>query len=87
MRLTKGDAELVDAIHTSGRPFIPYIGFGMISAVGDVDFFMNGGACQPGCLDIKRQIEDTDVKITSLADLANVTAESLLAIIPCSHGR
>ena len=87
MHLTKGDADLVDAIHTSGRPFIPYIGFGMISAVGDVDFFLNGGAYQPGCLDIKRQIKDTGVNITSLADLANVTVEALVAIIPCSHGR
>ncbi|KAF2887984.1 hypothetical protein ILUMI_18189 [Ignelater luminosus] len=42
--LEKGDAEIVDAIHTDGGFF------GRKNAIGTVDFFPNGGtAPQPGC--------------------------------------
>lgn len=42
-RLSSGDAEFVDVIHTD-------IGhFGITSAIGDVDYYPNGGHSQPGC--------------------------------------
>ncbi|KAJ8961715.1 hypothetical protein NQ318_021315 [Aromia moschata] len=42
-RLSKGDAEFVDVIHTNAG------GFGINSESGDVDIWMNGGSRQPGC--------------------------------------
>lgn len=42
--LVKGDAKFVDVIHTDGGVF------GFPNAIGDADFFPNGGtALQPGC--------------------------------------
>lgn len=42
-RLSKGDASLVDVVHTCGGLL------GLEQAVGDVDFFPNGGSQQGGC--------------------------------------
>ncbi|KAK3929436.1 Lipase member H [Frankliniella fusca] len=43
-RLGKGDAELVDVIHTCAGLL------GIVEAIGDVDFYPNGGSLpQPGC--------------------------------------
>lgn len=35
VRLDKSDAEFVDVIHTSGRPFIPLLGCGFITPIGN----------------------------------------------------
>lgn len=43
-RLSRTDADFVDVIHTSGR------GGGLTAAIGDVDFYPNGGNVQPGCI-------------------------------------
>lgn len=42
LRLTKGDAEYVEVIHTDGD-------LGIGTDIGDADFFVNGGVIQPGC--------------------------------------
>lgn len=42
-RLSADDAELVDVIHTNAG----YLG--EQPAVGDIDFYPNGGRNQPGC--------------------------------------
>lgn len=34
VRLDKSDADFVDVIHTSCRPTVPLLGFGLIAAVG-----------------------------------------------------
>lgn len=34
-RLTKGDANYMEIIHTSGRPFFPFLGFGYYSKTGE----------------------------------------------------
>ncbi|KAL4717360.1 hypothetical protein ACJJTC_017247 [Scirpophaga incertulas] len=49
-KINKGDAQYVENIHTDGN--LDYsLGIGM--AVGDVDFFPNGGSSQPGCLNTR----------------------------------
>ncbi|XP_005107857.1 pancreatic lipase-related protein 2 [Aplysia californica] len=52
VRLDKGDAQFVDALHTNGA-YLSLIsgGFGIHKSVGLVDFFVNGGQHQPGCRD------------------------------------
>lgn len=34
VRLNKQDAEFVDVLHTDAKPFIPFIGFGMLLPIG-----------------------------------------------------
>lgn len=82
VRLDKTDAEFVDVIHTDAKPFIPALGFGMVQPHGHVDFYMNGGFEQPGCI-----VPDDLPKITSLADLAKFPVEYLSEIKTCNHGR
>uniref|UniRef100_A0A8C0BCK3 Triacylglycerol lipase n=1 Tax=Buteo japonicus TaxID=224669 RepID=A0A8C0BCK3_9AVES len=48
VRLDKSDAEFVDIIHTDSAPTIPYLGFGMPTAIGHLDFYPNGGKQMPG---------------------------------------
>lgn len=45
-RLALTDAQFVDVIHTDASVQ------GFISAIGHVDFYVNGGAIQPGCQDL-----------------------------------
>lgn len=47
-RLSSNDGLYVEAIHTDGGYTIGGLGIG--TAVGDVDFFPNGGISQPRCL-------------------------------------
>ncbi|KAK9507688.1 hypothetical protein O3M35_007489 [Rhynocoris fuscipes] len=82
VKLTKGDAQYIDVIHTSAKPLIPFLGFGLMAPAGDVDFYMNGGTTQPGCLlDIKLP------NITSILDLATFKVEVIAQWIACSHSR
>ncbi|KAK3095148.1 hypothetical protein FSP39_010814 [Pinctada imbricata] len=48
-RLDKSDALFVDVIHSDGSHFNLLSGFGTKDAVGDIDFYPNGGEHQPGC--------------------------------------
>ncbi|XP_026495427.2 pancreatic lipase-related protein 2-like [Vanessa tameamea] len=45
-RINKNDALYVEIIHTDA---VGILGHGIGDAVGDVDFFVNGGTGQPGC--------------------------------------
>ncbi|NXL93273.1 LIPR2 protein, partial [Alectura lathami] len=49
VRLDESDAEFVDVIHTDSAPTIPYLGFGISTAIGHLDFYPNGGEQMPGC--------------------------------------
>uniref|UniRef100_A0A0K8S9R3 Lipase domain-containing protein n=1 Tax=Lygus hesperus TaxID=30085 RepID=A0A0K8S9R3_LYGHE len=46
--LNNQDAALVDVVHTDGA-ILWTEGFGLLKAIGHVDFFPNGGQDQPGC--------------------------------------
>ncbi|CRK93129.1 CLUMA_CG006483, isoform A [Clunio marinus] len=48
-RLDANDANYVEVIHTNG-PTLVLIGAGIGAAIGDADFWPNGGTSQPGCL-------------------------------------
>ena len=74
-RLFKGDALFVDIIHTN--TFV----FGLKDAIGDVDFYPNGGSWQPGCLD-------------RIGTINAILKEDLLELLfiealneMCNHGR
>ncbi|XP_068111582.1 pancreatic lipase-related protein 2-like isoform X2 [Hyperolius riggenbachi] len=64
------DALFVDAIHTDGISIGPlgFGGFGVDHAVGDADFFPNGGKHQPGCGKISIKHGDLDTIIDGLLD-------------------
>lgn len=40
VRLDKSDAHFVDVIHTSCRPTVPFLGFGLIAPVGNYTSFV-----------------------------------------------
>ncbi|XP_013178093.1 PREDICTED: pancreatic lipase-related protein 2 [Papilio xuthus] len=48
VRLDRSDAKYVDIIHSNAMPLY-FSGFGISEAIGDVDFYPNGGSTQPGC--------------------------------------
>ncbi|KAJ8310912.1 hypothetical protein KUTeg_012777 [Tegillarca granosa] len=48
-RLDSSDADFVDIIHTDGSVFKGFAGYGLKTALGHVDFYVNGGEHQPGC--------------------------------------
>ncbi|XP_055954374.1 inactive pancreatic lipase-related protein 1 [Patella vulgata] len=81
VRLDPSDAEFVDCIHTDGSGVLS-IGMGTKQAMGDVDFYPNGGENQPGC--------DTSVlgklahTVWNAATLGLYGAE---AAVSCSHER
>lgn len=83
VRLTKNDAKFVDVIHTNIRPVIPFLGFGLILPTGHIDYYMNGGAIQPGC--IAPPIHE--VNLTSIADLGKISVDVISKWVACSHGK
>ena len=48
VRLDKGDARFVEAIHTDGTANLQ-LGFGLFQSIGHVDYYPNGGKDQPDC--------------------------------------
>lgn len=57
VRLSHTDAILVDVIHTNAAS-TRFQGFGTTESIGDLDFFPNGGALQPGCQNLGYAILD-----------------------------
>lgn len=84
VRLDESDADFVDVVHTSAKPFIPTLGLGMIAPHGHVDFYFNGGFNQPGCALPPK--EDLPI-ITSLTDLLKFPVEVLSNAVSCPHSR
>ncbi|KAK3915023.1 Inactive pancreatic lipase-related protein 1 [Frankliniella fusca] len=81
VRIDTSDADFVDVIHSNAKPTIPFVGFGMMRPVGHVDFYLNGGADQPGCETPKL---DT---LKSIGDLAKIPINVIGNLVACSHGR
>lgn len=81
VRLHVSDADFVDVIHSNAKPTIPFVGFGMLRPVGHVDFYMNGGADQPGC-----EVPTVDT-LKSIGDLAKIPITVIGKLVSCSHGR
>ncbi|XP_065494800.1 inactive pancreatic lipase-related protein 1-like [Caloenas nicobarica] len=77
VRLDKSDAEFVDVIHTDSAPTIPYLGFGMSTAIGHLDFYPNGGEEMPGC--------DKNA-ISQIVDLDGIW-EGTRDFVACNHLR
>ncbi|XP_075235094.1 pancreatic triacylglycerol lipase-like [Lycorma delicatula] len=82
VRIDKTDANFVDLIHTNIKPIVPTLGFGLISPVGHVDIYVNGGLEQPGCY-----TPDGINQISSITDLAKVPVKVLTKWISCSHAK
>lgn len=73
VRLSEDDAVYVEAIHTDGN----YLGYG--EAMGDVDYFPNGGvATQPGCSG-RKYLNNYNLNINEI--YYNVF------LVGCSHNR
>ena len=47
-RLSPGDADFVDVLHTYTREALG-VSIGIQQPIGDVDIYPNGGDVQPGC--------------------------------------
>ncbi|XP_067127189.1 pancreatic triacylglycerol lipase-like [Centruroides vittatus] len=70
-RLDNTDATFVDVIHTNGEEY--FRGYGLPQAIGNFDFYPNGGVNQPGCLD----------KIVDAASKQKL--QNAQALARCSH--
>ncbi|GIY41556.1 pancreatic lipase-related protein 3 [Caerostris darwini] len=82
VRLDKTDARFIDVIHTNGGG--TYIeGLGIREAIGDLDFYPNGGNRQPGCSYQANHYSDPHQVIIGILLL---TVESYVAN-SCDHGR
>lgn len=92
VRLDRGDAKFVDAIHSDFTPenaIFLIMSFGMTNPVGHLDFYPNGPPLlQPGCLrdtllsvrnGIQRGLEHSSLSIAFLESLRYLTA--------CDHQR
>ncbi|XP_057338618.1 pancreatic triacylglycerol lipase-like [Microplitis mediator] len=82
VRLDNTDADFVDVVHTDGKPFLPFLGLGMTSGVGDVDYFVNGGKWQPNCL-----LDGESFPYKSFYQIPKVTITILYNLVTCSHTR
>ncbi|XP_059488377.1 pancreatic lipase-related protein 2-like isoform X2 [Neocloeon triangulifer] len=74
LRVDPEDAEFVDVIHTNGRD---KYSLGLMTPVGDVDFYPNGGQEQPSCQRTSRSRSNLWLKAKQVFD---VVASSI-----CSH--
>ncbi|XP_033761210.1 inactive pancreatic lipase-related protein 1-like [Pecten maximus] len=78
-RLDASDATFVDIIHTDGSAFIGVSGYGMMDAIGHVDFYPNGGQHQPGC---------NEKPLTSaIANILHGSVSGAASSLSCSHSR
>ncbi|XP_015116858.1 phospholipase A1 [Diachasma alloeum] len=77
--LDKNDAPFVDIIHTNGNREFGAT-FGMLKAVGHVDFYLNGGEIQPGCASY--QIVEFFLEVTTTFTMSQIQHAR---VAMCSH--
>ncbi|GLH15664.1 Phospholipase A1 [Gryllus bimaculatus] len=82
VRLDASDASFVEVVHTDAKPVIPLFGLGMITEHGDVDYYINGGFTQPGCL-VPKNIPP----IKTLVDFLQLPVQVIGNLVACPHGR
>ncbi|XP_034945186.1 pancreatic triacylglycerol lipase-like [Chelonus insularis] len=82
VRLNNSDASFIDVVHTDGKPFLPFLGLGMTSGVGHVDFFVNGGKWQPNCL-----LDGEAFPYKNFWEIPMITITILYNLATCSHTR
>lgn len=82
IRLDDTDANFIDVLHTDGKPFLPFLGFGITKSVGTVDFYLNGGLFQPNCV-----LDGENFMYKSFYDVPNITLAILYNLATCSHSR
>ncbi|XP_049802420.1 pancreatic triacylglycerol lipase-like [Schistocerca nitens] len=85
MRLDPSDANIVDVIHTNGKLY-SLLGLGIPEPVGHIDFYPNGGMCQPGCVNGKAVGYKFPGILSFLLSAASDVTTQLQKVI-CSHGR
>ncbi|XP_067858906.1 pancreatic lipase-related protein 2-like [Heptranchias perlo] len=77
VKLDRSDAVFIDVIHTNGAPLIPNLGFGLLTPIGQLDFYPNGGELMPGC--------DKNI-ISTIIDIDGIW-EGTRNFAACSHLR
>lgn len=92
VRLDRGDARFVDAIHSDFTPenaIFLLMSFGMTTPVGHVDFYPNGPPLmQPGCLrDTLLSVQTGIRKGLRHSSLSVAFLESLRYLTACDHQR
>lgn len=92
VRLDRGDARFVDAIHSDFTPenaILLLMSFGMTTPVGHVDFYPNGPPLlQPGCLrDTLTSVRDGIRKGLQHDSLALAFLEAVRYLTACDHQR
>nr|XP_061804238.1 endothelial lipase-like [Nerophis lumbriciformis] len=70
-RLSPGDADFVDVLHTYTREALG-VSIGIQRPIGDVDIYPNGGKVQPGC---------------SLGEVLSATGGNFMEAVKCEHER
>jgi len=81
VRLAKGDARFVMAIHTDAQPTALTGSVGFMAAFADVDIYFNGGIRQPGCI---VPSNSSDIDLSDPVKAAKFMAKGVMA---CSHSR
>ncbi|XP_069679700.1 phospholipase A1-like [Periplaneta americana] len=77
IRLDSADAVFVEVVHTDAKPAFPLLGVGIFRALGDVDFYMNGGWAQPGC----------EITAPSTETGGFKSVKEMFDSVPCDHLR
>ncbi|XP_071953478.1 pancreatic triacylglycerol lipase-like [Antedon mediterranea] len=91
-RLDPSDALLVDNIHTDGETLL-VVGFGMLDAIGHMDFYPNGGKEQPGCpptvFDMFANMSEVSCSHSRATEffIESIEEEDCFSAFPCLNNR
>ncbi|XP_065219720.1 pancreatic triacylglycerol lipase-like, partial [Planococcus citri] len=83
VRLDRSDARYVDVIHSDAKPFVLF-GLGIMSPIGHVDYYANGGITQPGC---PVNVDNANFNLNSIEDFGKFNFFTIGSIVACAHLR